>query len=281
MSITSAVSLIDSYDLILLDAYGVLVTSAGVIPGAKEFVRKVRSAGKSVRVLSNDCSRTRETAQKFYVSRGFDFTVEEILNAGFAIESYFSVHGYEGKRCAVLGTEDTKECVRRAGGIPIDILKSESFDLVLIGDDSGFETLPVLNSVLSAMHARIRDGKIIRLIVANPDLLYQRAQNAFGFTSGALAHLIQLGLRELNPSAKLEVQLIGKPDSFLFRMALESTGINASRTLMIGDQLRTDILGANRAGIDACLVGTGLTLLPVSDSLSNLERPKFMVESLL
>lgn len=41
----------------------------------------------------------------------------------------------------------------------------------------------------------------------------------------------------------------GKPDVSIFQYALEQAGVQADEALMVGDNLMTDILGANRAGI--------------------------------
>ncbi|WP_422124156.1 HAD family hydrolase [Planococcus sp. X10-3] len=42
---------------------------------------------------------------------------------------------------------------------------------------------------------------------------------------------------------------IGKPDPSIFEFALSKTGSSKAEALMVGDNLMTDILGANRAGI--------------------------------
>lgn len=42
---------------------------------------------------------------------------------------------------------------------------------------------------------------------------------------------------------------IGKPDASIFEFALSKTGSAKTEALMVGDNLMTDILGANRAGI--------------------------------
>lgn len=47
---------------------------------------------------------------------------------------------------------------------------------------------------------------------------------------------------------------VGKPDVSIFEYALTKTGSQKSETLMVGDNLLTDILGANRAGIKAVWV---------------------------
>lgn len=50
------------------------------------------------------------------------------------------------------------------------------------------------------------------------------------------------------------VRHAGKPGTRGFREALEQTGIPAENAIMVGDQIFTDIWGANRAGITSVLV---------------------------
>ncbi len=47
---------------------------------------------------------------------------------------------------------------------------------------------------------------------------------------------------------------VGKPDVSIFEYALTKTGSHKAETLMVGDNLLTDILGANRAGIKSVWV---------------------------
>ena len=46
----------------------------------------------------------------------------------------------------------------------------------------------------------------------------------------------------------------GKPQTGGFRAAMEQTGFSPAQTLMVGDQIFTDILGGNRAGVTTVLV---------------------------
>ena len=52
----------------------------------------------------------------------------------------------------------------------------------------------------------------------------------------------------------LGLSLVGKPFTFAFRRGLRRLGSKASETAMIGDQLFTDVLGANLVGMTSILV---------------------------
>ena len=57
--------------------------------------------------------------------------------------------------------------------------------------------------------------------------------------------------------ARLDVAFVGhagKPGAGGFQTAMDQTGIPTDETLMIGDQIFTDILGGNRAGVTTVLV---------------------------
>ena len=59
------------------------------------------------------------------------------------------------------------------------------------------------------------------------------------------------GIRRLVHSAVISQQAgVAKPDPAIFALALE--GVDPRRALMIGDGITSDVLGANRAGIDIC-----------------------------
>ena len=52
----------------------------------------------------------------------------------------------------------------------------------------------------------------------------------------------------------LGLALVGKPFTFAFQRGLRRLGSKASETAMIGDQLFTDVLGANLVGMTSILV---------------------------
>ena len=68
----------------------------------------------------------------------------------------------------------------------------------------------------------------------------------------------------------------GKPAKMFYQIALDLLQVNASQTLMIGDDIRGDIEGAQQAGLRAALVKTG----KFRDSDLNLGiRPEVILET--
>ena len=71
----------EAFDVILLDAYGVLTAGAGVLPGALETVAALKDLGKPVIVLSNDASAEKQDIVAKYQRRGFPFAEEDFVTA--------------------------------------------------------------------------------------------------------------------------------------------------------------------------------------------------------
>lgn len=69
------------------------------------------------------------------------------------------------------------------------------------------------------------------------------------------------------------VRHAGKPSAKGFRQALEQTGKQPSEALMVGDQIFTDICGANRAGVYSVLIK------PVSWGKNPLRRIRYAIET--
>ena len=87
------------------------------------------------------------------------------------------------------------------------------------------------------------------MICANPDLEVIRG-GARVICAGALAvRYAALGG---------EVRSLGKPDPAIYVPVLAMLGTAKPRTLAVGDALRTDIAGAQAAGVESCWVLGGI-----------------------
>jgi len=275
---TTTRELLDRYDVFLLDGHGVLVSSTGALPGSAHFLRRIKEMGKQRLLLSNDASRSPVALIDRYRAIGLELDLKHVLTSGLLLREYFTGEGLRGKRCIVLGTEDSLTYVTEAGGI-IVAPSDESADVVVLADQDGYPFLDTLNDVVTVLLWRIECGSGTRLILANPDLLYPRDSAAFGVAAGAVAAMIEATLVLRDPSGAHRFVPIGKPYAPMFEAAIRRVpGQDRRRIVMIGDQLETDIVGAVRFGIDSVLVLTGIGRL--SDLATSDIRPTYTLERL-
>lgn len=100
---------------------------------------------------------------------------------------------------------------------------------------------------------RVAQKENINILCANPDTTILNT-GIVRYCAGHFAGLIR--------NSGGIVTYTGKPETIIFNMAFiqsKYSNILPKRILMIGDTLETDILGANKSGINSALVMTGNT----------------------
>lgn len=248
--------LVARYQGLLLDAYGVLLTEAGPLPGAAQFIARLHDLRKPFCILTNDAAKLPSTTARRLQAMGIDVPAERVVTSGSLLASHFEHHGLRGRTCAVLGPPDSVHYVLEAGGRIVPA--HADFDVLVIGDESGFEFIETMDAALSSLYARVDRGAAVHLVVPNPDLVYPAGIGAFGFAAGTLAAMFEGALALRYPDRPdLRFVRLGKPHGPIYEEGLRRIGTRAA--CMIGDTLETDIRGANRTGIDSILIGTGVS----------------------
>lgn len=260
MKEASARAVASRYDGVLLDAFGVLVDSEGALPGAAELVAWLDAESRPFVVVTNDASRLPESVADKLRRGGIDVGPDRILTSGQLLTSYFRREGLTGARCVVLGPPDSVEYVRRAGGEAVDhrAARDGPFDVLVIGDESGYPFLEAIDDVLGPLVAAFRAGRPPRLVVPNPDVVYPKPNLGLGLASGGVASIFETVLAAKVPEhPDRRFARLGKPQRDLFDAGRAQLGID--RAVMFGDTPATDLAGARAAGLDAALVLTGVT----------------------
>jgi HAD superfamily hydrolase (TIGR01450 family) len=250
--------LLGRYDAVLLDAYGVLVNQRGALPGAAEFLKSLTAAKQPWFVLTNDASRLPETISKRFRGFGLDIAVDQIITSGSLLSAWFAQKKLQGARCMTLGTPDAQAYVKLAGGIVVPPENDVDADVLAVCDDSGYEFLSGVEAAMTMVMRRLDAGKTIHMVVPNPDIIYPKCADAYGYTAGGAALLLEAAWRvryAADPTPTFT--RLGKPHRPIFEAARERSG--SRELVLLGDQLGTDILGAKDYGIDSVLLGTGLT----------------------
>ena len=249
---TTIDELLATYDGVLLDAYGVLVDARGPLPGAAALISELNRRGVPYAIVTNDASRSVATYVARFAGFGLAIAGERIVTSGSLVPDYFRERGLQGARTCVLGTPDSVAFVVEGGGVPVPAAPGMDVDAVAICDDAGTPFLEGIELTFSAIARAVEAGRRPALVVPNPDLVYPKGEREYGFTAGAMALLVETALARRFPHAQLAFERLGKPEPHLFREGARRLG--ATRVVMIGDQLETDIAGALGANIDAALL---------------------------
>jgi HAD superfamily hydrolase (TIGR01450 family) len=273
---TTMEELIACYPVLLLDAYGVLVNSSGALSGAAGLIDELNRTQKPYYLLTNDASKLPRTAASRFQGYGLEIDPERIITSGGLLKNYFKTHNLSGARCAVLGPDDSAQYVRDAGGKVVS--PANGFDAVVIGDEAGFPFVDTVDMVLTELIHKVERGEKFSLVLPNPDLIYPKADRGYGITSGSIALLFEAALRLRYPGRPgLSFDRLGKPNAEIFEEALGRSG--TVNMVMIGDQLETDIRGANAFGLDSVLVGTGVSDPTTADIPDHLQ-PTYSLRSI-
>jgi HAD superfamily hydrolase (TIGR01450 family) len=268
--------LIDRYDALLFDAYGVLVHLSGAMPGAPGLIDLLNRSHKPYCLITNDASKLPVTAAQRYRGFGLDVDAGHIVTSGELLRRYFTDQDLDGARCAVLGTTDSVRYVELAGGaiVPPDA----AFDVLVVGDQTGYPLLDTVDTALTSLFHRIDAGQPVRLILPNPDLIYLRSEHSFGLAAGSVALLFEAALRRRYADRDdLVFTRLGKPGPLLYEEGMRRCATR--NVVMLGDQIETDIRGANRCGIASALVTTGISA-PDLDALTGDSRPTYWMSSI-
>ncbi|GKQ38871.1 HAD-IIA family hydrolase [Streptomyces sp. A012304] len=230
----------DALRAVLIDVDGVLTVSWKPLPGAVEALRTVREAGLGVALVTNTTSRTRASIARTLAEAGFPVAAEDILTAP-AVTAAHLAERYPGARCALLNSGDVREDL--AGVTLVDDDGDVDVDVVVLGGAGPEFGYAALDRVFGHLQRGAR-------LVAMHRNLYWRTEAGMRLDSGAF-------VAGLEAAARVEAEVTGKPSAAFFAAALARLGVTAREALMVGDDVESDVLAAQRAGITGVLVRTG------------------------
>ncbi|WP_395366486.1 TIGR01458 family HAD-type hydrolase [Streptomyces sp. YH02] len=223
---------------VLVDIDGVLTVSWKALPGAVPAMEQLRGAGLRVALVTNNTSRTRAAIAARLAGLGFPVEAGDVLTAPAATAAYLREH-FPGARCLLLNSGDVREDLP---GVTL-VEEDADADVVVLGGagtEFGYEAL---NRVFRHLQRGAR-------LVSMHRNLYWRTEGGLDLDTGAF-------LEGLEKAARTEAEVTGKPAPAFFASALAHLDADASEALMIGDDIESDVLAAQRSGITGVLVKTG------------------------
>lgn len=220
---------------VLLDLDGTLYFKGAPIPGVQQALAEIRAMHLPMRFLTNTDSKTTETLQQQIAGLGLQLPIEELFTPASALLQFLQQH--PGKRCYTLLSAELTAALAPA-------LSGEGkVGYVVVGDVREALSYPALDAAFQHLMAGAE------LLALQKGRYYVRA-DGYHLDTGAFVQLFEYASGQT-------ARVLGKPSPDYFRLALDPLGCSPAETLIVGDDLTTDVAGARQIGARCALVRTG------------------------
>ena len=226
---------------ILFDLDGVIYQGHKIVPGAAETLDWVRHQGIPHRFLTNTTSRPRSALVAKLGRMGIALDEDQILTPPVAALAWLRERGIQN--VALFVPEATQAELTDLAPLPPD--RETGAGAVILGDLGEGWDFATLNRAFRLLMAAPHP-----YLVALGMTRYWRAPDGLRLDTAPFVVALQ-------HATGIEPVVLGKPAEPFFRAALAAVGSKAEETLMIGDDIRADIGGAQACGLKGLLVRTG------------------------
>ena len=217
---------------LLCDIGGVLYVGDEAVPGAIEAIGRIKKR-YPVRFLTNTTQKSGAQVVEKLQAMGFDIDASEVITALDVTKMFLE---REGSGACFLLTEEAKRF--------FDDLPKKPCRYVVVGDAQKNFSYKQLNK---AFRTLMEGGE---LLAAAKNRYFKDSDNRLSMDAGGFVAALEYA------SGK-EARVLGKPSKAFYHLACESMGVAPSEAVMIGDDIDSDILGAQEAGLKTALVKTG------------------------
>lgn len=219
---------------VLVDIDGVLCSAGAALPRAIDALTLLRRHGLGLRFLTNTSRRTRSAI------------VQQLRDIGFALDEHEVITGALAARRLVQQRGLRPHLLVHPQLLPdFAGIATDRPDAVVIGDAGEGFTYDALNAAMRILLEQ--PGAPLIAIAANR---YFRAADGLCLDAGPFVAALEY-------AAGVRAELTGKPAPTLFHAALDDLQVAADAAVMIGDDLDSDVIGAQQAGLRGVLVRSG------------------------
>ena len=227
-------SLIPHPSAFLFDLDGVFYNDTQPIPGGVEVIAQLRAQGVPFRFVTNTTSKGRASLAAKLQGFGIRAEPHEIFCPAVAASAFLREKNASG---VFFTTDDTRA---EFDGVHEDTTQP---DYVVLGDLGDDWTYAKLNQVLRYL---LDGAQLIALGMSR----YWRANDGPRLDVGPIASAFAYATGQ-------PPLVLGKPTADFFRLAVRDMGLAPERCTMVGDDIVTDIGGAQSAGMKTILARTG------------------------
>jgi HAD superfamily hydrolase (TIGR01458 family) len=226
---------------LLFDLDGVLYQGANVIDGGVETLRWCEQREIPHLFVTNTSSKPRRALVERLSTMGLSVSAEQIFAPPVAACNYLAAH--DATPLALFVREATREDFEGLEFLDEDAERGAGS--VVIGDIGEAWDFATLN-------------RAFRLLMAEPHpTLIALGMSRYVQGSDGLVLDVAPFIKALEHAAGCKAVVMGKPAHEFFDAAVRRLGAPAAQTVMVGDDIRGDVGGAQAAGLVGVLVRTG------------------------
>jgi NagD protein len=225
----------------LMDMDGVLVHEEELIPGANEFITRLRELEIPFLVLTNNSIYTRRDLAARLRASGLEVPEGAIWTSALATARFLEDQRPRGS-AFVIGEAGLTTSLHTSGYT----LTERDPDYVVLGETRTYSFERITRAI------RLIEGGA-RFIATNPDPTGPTAEGPLPAT-GSVAALI-------SKATGVEPYFVGKPNPLMMRSALNAIDAHSETTAMVGDRMDTDVVSGLEAGLETILVLSGVATL--------------------
>jgi 4-nitrophenyl phosphatase len=233
---------LNTIQALAIDMDGVLWRGDTPLPGLANFFKFLDRRELPFVLATNNASKTPVQYQQKLAGFGVAIKPEQVMTSSLATAAYLKDEFKNGARVYVIGGDGLRQAMRDVGFTVVEDA-SQPAEAVVAGIDFGL-TYDKLK------YATLLIQRGARFVGSNGDVTFPSEEGYYPGAGSILA--------AVQAATKVKPVVIGKPESFMFEIAMRKMGSQAEHTVMIGDRLETDILGGQRAGLKTILVTTGV-----------------------
>jgi len=241
----------------LMDMDGVLVSEQNAIPGANEFLTRLRELGLPFLVLTNNSMYTQRDLAARLRRSGLDVPEESIWTSALATAQFLDDQRPRGT-AFVIGESGLTTAMHDHGYT----MSERDPDYVVLGETRTYSFERITQAI-----RLVAAGS--RFIATNPDNVGPTPDGPLPAT-GSVAALI-------SRATGVDPYYVGKPNPLMMRSALNAIEAHSETTAMIGDRMDTDVVSGLEAGLETVLVLSGVTTPGEVEGYSY--RPSRIVDS--
>ncbi|MGN6674156.1 MAG: HAD-IIA family hydrolase [Thermomicrobiales bacterium] len=251
------------FDGYIFDLDGTVYLGDALLPGARRLLARLRALGRRTVFLSNNPTKDPEEYAAKLTALGVPAAPADIINTVVTMTGWLVRHYPEAAVFPI--AEAPLQRALRAAGIRLSENPAE-IDFVIASYDRTFDYRK-----LQIAFDALWYYKRARLIATNPDR-YCPFPGGRGEPDAAAI------IAALEACAGVTCELVtGKPSPLMLDAALRALDLPATRCVMVGDRLATDIRMARAAGMPSALVLTGDTTVADLRAAPSSDRPDYVL----